>query len=171
MNKYHSLVIRRFKIIVTALFVLVLIAIPALSGEYLALKGVKGVKTVFDVSQGSPQVANVVFWAIRNVHDDKRTRSLSEPPQVAVVFHGPAVKMISTDRNGFKDSDNEALNQFANTIQEMKNSGVRFEVCDYALKVMGVNPATVLPEIFHVDNGFISIAGYQAQGYSTITIN
>jgi intracellular sulfur oxidation DsrE/DsrF family protein len=142
-----------------------------MSNEYNSLKGVKGVKTVFDVSQGSPQVANIVFWAIRNVHDDKSTRSLSEPPQVAVVFHGPAVKMISTDRNGFKDSDNAALDQFAKTIREMKNSGVRFEVCDYALKVLGVDPATVLPEIDHVGNGFIAIAGYQAQGYSAITIN
>jgi HSP20 family molecular chaperone IbpA/predicted peroxiredoxin len=124
-----------------------------------------------DVTQGSPQVANVVFWAIRNVHDDTSTRSLSEPPQVAVVFHGPAVNMISTKRYGFKDSDKEALDQFAKTIREMKNSGVRFEVCDYALKVMKVDPATVLPEIDHVGNGFISIAGYQAQGYSTITIN
>ena len=105
------------------------------------------------------------------MHDDKSTQSLSEPPQVAVVFHGPAVKMISTNRNGFKDSDNEALDQFANTIREMKNNGVRFEVCDYALKVMGVDPNTMLPEINHVANGFISIAGYQAQGYSTITIN
>ena len=155
----------------TALFILVMIAIPALSDEYVALKGVNGVKTVFDVTQGSPQVANVVFWAIRNVHDDTSTRSLSEPPQVAVVFHGPAVKMISTERYGFKDSDKEALDQFAKTIREMKNSGVRFEVCDYALKVMKVDPATVLPEIDHVGNGFISIAGYQAQGYSTITIN
>ena len=68
-------------------------------------------------------------------------------------------------------SDNEALDQFANTIREMKNNGVRFEVCDYALKVMGVDPNTMLPEINHVANGFISIAGYQAQGYSTITIN
>jgi intracellular sulfur oxidation DsrE/DsrF family protein len=171
MNKNHPFIIRCIYTIVTALFILVLTAIPAVSGEYVALKGVKGVKTVFDVSQGSPQVANIVFWAIRNVHDDKSTRSLSELPQVAVVFHGPAVKMISSDRNGFKDSDNEALDQFASTIREMKNNGVRFEVCDYALKVMGVDPATVLPEIDHVGNGFISIAGYQAQGYSTITIN
>jgi uncharacterized protein len=171
MKKNHPFIIRCFFTTVTALFILVLMAIPAMSGEYVALKGVKGVKTVFDVSQGSPQVANIVFWAIRNVHDDKSTRSLSEPPQVAVVFHGPAVKMISSDRNGFKDSDNEALDQFANTIREMKNNGVRFEVCDYALKVMGVDPATVLPEIDHVGNGFISIAGYQLQGYSIITIN
>ena len=157
--------------IVTTWFLFGLLAVPAISDEYVALKGVKGIKTVFDVSQGSPQVANVVFWAIRNVHDDKSTRSLSQPPQVAVVFHGPAVNIISTSRNGFEDSDNEALDQFANTIREMKNNGVRFEVCDYALKVMGVDPGTILPEVHHVANGFISIAGYQAQGYSTITIN
>ena len=171
MNRNNHSIIRYFYTIVTALFIIALIAIPAMSGEYAALKGVKGVKTVFDVSQGSPQTANVVFWAIRNVHDDKSTQSLSEPPQVAVVFHGLAVKMISTDRTGFKASDNEALDQFADTIREMKNQGVRIEVCDYALKVMGVDPATVLPEVDHVDNGFISIAGYKAQGYSTITIN
>jgi intracellular sulfur oxidation DsrE/DsrF family protein len=171
MKNNHPLIIRRFHIFVTTLFLLILIAIPAISDEYVALEGVKGIKTVFDVSQGSPQVANVVFWAINNVHDDKSTRSLSELPQVAVVFHGSAVKMISTNRNGFKDSDNEALDRFAKTIREMKNNGVRFEVCDYALKVMGVDPATVLPEVNHVGNGFISIAGYQAQGYSTITIN
>ena len=171
MYKNHFMNKRHFYTIVTSLLILVLTAIPALSDEYVALKGVKGLNTVFDVSQGSPQVANIVFWAVQNVHNDKSTQSLSESPQVAVVFHGPAVKMISTDRNGFKDSDNEALDQFANKIREMTNSGVRFEVCDYALKVMGVDPATVLPEVNHVGNGFISIAGYQAQGYSAITIN
>ncbi len=79
--------------------------------------------------------------------------------------------MISTDRNGFKESDNEALDKFASMIQQMKKDGVKFEVCDYALKVMGVDPKTVLSEVDHVGNGFISIAGYQAQGYSVITIN
>ena len=56
-------------------------------------------------------------------------------------------------------------------VGQMKANGVKFEVCDYALKVMDVDPKTILPEIDHVPNGFISIAGYQAQGYSLITIN
>jgi uncharacterized protein len=74
--------------------------------------------------------------------------------------------MISTDRNGFKESDKEALDKFASTIQKMKNDGATFKVCDYALKMMGVDPKTVFPEVDHVANGFISTAGYQAQGYS-----
>ncbi|MFN2127464.1 MAG: hypothetical protein ACK2TU_06355 [Anaerolineales bacterium] len=75
-----------------------LMVLPAIAGEYAALEGVKSVKTVFDVSQGSPQTANIVFGAVKNVYDDQSVRALPESPQIAVVFHGPAVKMISTDR-------------------------------------------------------------------------
>jgi intracellular sulfur oxidation DsrE/DsrF family protein len=168
-NPYLSA--RHFRFIIAVVGILALAASPTLAGEYAALDGVKHIKTVFDVTQGSPQVANIVFWAVRNVHNDKSVQSLSAPPQVAVVFHGPAVKMISTDRSGFEASDQEALDRFAATIREMKAEGVTFEVCDYALEVLKVDPATVLPEVDHVGNGFISIAGYQAQGYSVITIN
>lgn len=143
----------------------------ASAGEYEALDGVKRVKTVFDVSIGSPQVANLVFWAVKNVYEDSSVQGLPEPPKVAVVFHGPAVKMISSDRKGFTAEDNEALDKFAAMIREMKKDGVKIEVCQYALKVLGVDPSTILPEIDQVGNGFISIAGYQAQGYSVITIN
>jgi intracellular sulfur oxidation DsrE/DsrF family protein len=173
MNTNYQQIVRRFFIIGGAMVVVALVAMPAISvpsNEYAALKGVKSVKTVFDVSLGSPQTANVVFWAVKNVNDDQQVRALSEPPHVAVVFHGPAVKLISTDRKGFKDSDSKALDQFADMIRQMKKEGVTFEVCDYALRVMGVDPATILPEVDHVGNGFISIAGYQAQGYSVITI-
>lgn len=171
MNRYLQPMVRLSATLLVVIAFVTLIAVPAMSGEYPALNGVKSVKTVFDVTQGSPQTANIVFWAVKNVNDDESVRSLSEPPQVAVVFHGPAVKLISNDRNGFNESDNEALDKFANTIREMKAEGVRFEVCDYALKVMGVDPSTVFPEVEHVPNGFISIAGYQTQGYSVITVN
>ena len=171
MNRYLQPMVRLSATLLVAIGFVTLIAVPAMSGEYPALNGVKSVKTVFDVTQGSPQTANIVFWAVKNVNDDESVRSLSELPQVAVVFHGPAVKLISNDRNGFNESDNEALDKFANTIREMKAEGVRFEVCDYALKVMGVDPYTVFPEVEHVPNGFISIAGYQTQGYSVITVN
>ncbi|MGD9367310.1 MAG: DsrE family protein [Desulfobacteraceae bacterium] len=173
MNVNDQKIVRRFYIIAGAMVIVALAAIPAISvpnNEYAALKGVKSVKTVFDVSLGSPETANVVFWAVKNVNDDQQVRALSQPPQVAVVFHGPAVKLISTARKGFKDSDNKALDEFADMIRQMKKEGVTFEVCDYALNVMGVDPATIMPEVDHVGNGFISIAGYQAQGYSVITI-
>ena len=36
----------------------------------------------------------------------------------------------------------------------------------YAVKVFGIDPATLMPEIDRVGNGFISVLGYQPQGYS-----
>jgi intracellular sulfur oxidation DsrE/DsrF family protein len=171
MNQDNNAIARYFLAIMVATFTIALIAAPASSGEYAALEGVKQVKAVFDVSLGSPQVANIVFWAVKNVHEDKNVRVLSKPPQVAVVFHGPSVKLISTNHKDFNDSDKEALGEFANMIRQMKKDGVKLEVCLYALKVLGIDPATIIPEVDKVGNGFISVVGYQAQGYSVVTID
>ena len=171
MNRNNNEIVRHFLAIMVMTFTIALIAAPAASGEYAALDGVKQIKAVFDVSLGSPKTANIVFWAVKNVYEDKSVRELSKPPQVAVVFHGPAVKLISTNHEDFKDSDKEALDEFARMIRQMKKDGVKFEVCLYALKVLDVDPATILPEVDKVGNGFISVVGYQAKGYSVVTID
>lgn len=142
----------------------------AMSEEYNALKGVNKFKAVFDVSLGSSRMAPVVFWAVRNAYDAESVKSLPEAPEVAVVFHGPVVKLITSNREGFTPEESKALDEFAGMIRQMKSEGVRFEVCLYAAKVLGVDPTTILPEIDHVGNGFISVVGYQQQGYSVVRI-
>jgi uncharacterized protein len=171
MNQNDHRFVRYFSTFVIFLFVVLLTAAPASSDEYAALKGIDGIKAVFDVSLGSPAMANIVFGAVKGVYTDKNTQALSRPPKIAVVFHGPAVKLISTNREGFRAADYKALDAFADTIRQMKKDGVKLEVCDYALKVLGVDPASILPEVDHVGNGFISVIGFQAQGYSYVTID
>lgn len=170
MNRYYMKYIRHFAVIPAVVLAVMLTATPAISGEYPALEGIDGLKVVFDVSLASPAMANIVFDAITEVYTDKNTLALKYPPKTAIVFHGPAVNLISTSRESFEVSDHEALDAFTDKIRRMKKDGVRLEVCVYALKVLGVDPSTVLPEINHVGNGFISVAGFQAQGYSVITI-
>jgi len=156
-----------------ALLALIFVAITAssaISSEYKALDGVKQIKAVFEVSMGSPQAAPVVFWAVRNAYDAEEVKSLTEKPEVVVVFHGPVVKLITTNRNGYSSEESKALDQFADMIRQMKSEGVKFEVCLYAAKVLGVDPATILPEIDPVGNGFISVIGYQQQGYAVVRI-
>jgi hypothetical protein len=36
--------------------------------------------------------------------------------------------------------------------------------------VMGVDKATIMPEIDQVGNGFVSVIGYQMQGYALVSI-
>jgi intracellular sulfur oxidation DsrE/DsrF family protein len=143
----------------------------AFAGEYdNALKGVKGIDVIYDVSMGDPVVNNLVFWAVRNVYEDEAVTSLPDKPKVAVVFHGPVVKLLSSDRSGFDEKAGAEIDKFQATLREMKKDGVVLEVCVYALEVLGVDPATVMPEIDQVGNGFISVAGYQAQGYAVVRL-
>ena len=165
------LYIRHFFAITLISFFSLLIAMPAASDEYAALDGVKDVKAVFDFTLGDPKTANVVFWAVRNVYENDSVRALPEPPHIAVVFHGDAVKLISSDNSGFNDSDKAAVNEFKETVRQMKKDGVTFEICLYAAKVLGVDPASIMVEVDRVENGFVSVVGYQAQGYSVVTID
>jgi len=169
-NRYfvgHSL---HFLTVVTVVLFLAVSAGPAISGEYKALNGVTKIKAVFDVSLGSAKTAPGVFWAVRNAYNDQAIKALPEKPEIAVVFHGPVVKLITSNREGFSPEESKALDEFADMIRQMKAEGVTFEVCLYAAKVMGIDPATILPEIDHVGNGYISVIGYQAQGYSVVRI-
>lgn len=171
MKLIKKLVICRFSVALLIIMLVALLASRAVSEEYNALNGVNKVKAVFDVSMGSPTSAPLVFWAVRNAYDDASIRALPESPEVAIVFHGPAVKLISTDRKGYSDEDKKSLDEFAGMIRQMKQDGVKMEVCLYAAKVLGINPDSILPEIDHVGNGFISVVGYQAQGYSVVAVN
>jgi len=171
MKTHHNPAFGRFSALVAAVLLLVVPASSAVSGDYAALDGVDQVKAVFDVTSGSAETINIVFWAVKNVYEDQSVRDLKKPPTVAVVFHGPAVKLISTDTEGFSDAEKEAVDEFSGLIRRMKGDGVKLEVCMYAVKVLGVDPATILPEVDKVGNGFISIVGYQAKGYSVVNIN
>ncbi|MBE0598673.1 MAG: DsrE family protein [Desulfuromonadales bacterium] len=144
-------------------------AAPLLGAEYAALEGVDRLDTVVDYTNGSAKEATLIFPAIREIYQDKSVTSLKEEPRTVIIFHGEAVNLITTDRKG-KGKDHQAYEEVAKMIRQFKEEGVKMEVCMYAVKVMGVDPATLMPEIDQVGNGFIAAAGYQAQGYSLIPV-
>jgi intracellular sulfur oxidation DsrE/DsrF family protein len=144
---------------------------PALAGEYdNALKDVKNYDAVYEFSQGDPKVANLVFWAIKNSYEVDEVKKLPGGSHIVVVFHGPVVKLISSDKAPFNAAEWAEVEKFQETIRQMKKDGVKFEVCLYAAKVFGVNEATIMPEIDHVGNGFVSVIGYQMQGYAVVRV-
>ena len=148
-----------------------LTAIPTWAAGYSnALKGVNSYDAVFEVTQASPKIANIVFWAVKNAYEVPEVTSLSNSPNIAVVFHGPAVKMLSSDKTPFNGAEWAEVEKFQSTLRQMKKDGVKLEICLYAAEVMGVDKATILPEIDRVGNGFVSVIGYQRQGYAVVRI-
>ncbi|MBD1399745.1 DsrE family protein [Pelovirga terrestris] len=150
---------------------LVLGLVPAWASGYAeALKGIKAFNAVYQFTSGDPGVANRVFWAVKNSYEDQTVRDLGLVPRIVVVFHGPVVHLISTNLARFPDEVRTEVEQFQTTIRQMKQDGVKFEVCLYAVKMAGVDPASILPEVDSVANGFVSVIGYQMQGYAVVRI-
>lgn len=155
---------------VLALCMLVSTAGTVYGEEYAALKGLKSVKAVFSFEIGSPQSALAHLQVIQQTFQDKNFRMGSKKPELVVVFYGPSVKLASRNREGFAAADQKTLDEYARTVSAMAGDGVKFEICRIAMKFAGVEPASLQPEIKPVGNGWISVIGYQARGYSLIPV-
>ena len=141
------------------------------SEEYSALKGLKSVKAVFDFELGNPQSALIHLQVIHQTFKDKNIWMVKKKPDIAVVFIGPSVKLVSKNRGDFSADDQKILNEFASTISAMAKDGIKFEICLIAVKVFGVEPSSILPEIKQVGNGWISLIGYETRGYALVPVS
>jgi intracellular sulfur oxidation DsrE/DsrF family protein len=140
------------------------------SPEDNALKGLKSVKAVFDFRTGNLKVAAVMLDAIHETYKGHDIAAVTKRPEFMVVFLGPAVKLITNQREGVSPEDHKMLDAIAGRISEMAKDGIKLEICLFAARMFNVDPATVLPEIRHTENGVISLIGYQAKGFSLVPI-
>jgi intracellular sulfur oxidation DsrE/DsrF family protein len=136
--------------------------------EYEALKGLKSVKAVFDVRISNPQSAALHLKLIHDTCKDKNIIAVTKKPATVVIFMGPSVKLVSKKREGFSPEEQKQLDEIATTISEMSKDGIKLEICLFAAKVFGVDPASVLPGIKRVPNGWVSLIGYETKGYSLV---
>jgi len=138
--------------------------------EYPALKGLKSVKAVFGFEMANPQSALLHLQVIQQTFRDKNIRAGKNKPEIAVVFYGPSVKLASRNRNAFAEADRKIVEEYAGTVAAMAKEGVKFEICLIAMKLLGVDPSSLLPEVKPVGNGWIAVIGYQARGYSLVPV-
>jgi intracellular sulfur oxidation DsrE/DsrF family protein len=158
---------RKALILTTLLLAISLLSAVCISaGEYEALEGLKSAKAIFDFRIGDPTSAALHMNLIYQTYKDMA--AMKKDPSFVVEFIGPSVKLISKNMEGFSPEDRKAIAEMANTISEMSKDGIKFEVCLVAAKVYDVDPASVLPAVKGVGNGWISEIGYQARGYSLV---
>lgn len=138
------------------------------SDEYKAMKGVKSAKVFFDMRDGNLQSAVIHLKLIHDTYKD--FVAMKKDPVFVVVFMAGAVKLISNDHSGFNAEEQKSLKEIAGIISMMSEAGIRMEVCLFAVKLFGVEPASILPQIERIENGWISEIGYQARGYSLVPV-
>jgi intracellular sulfur oxidation DsrE/DsrF family protein len=151
------------------LAILLIGSVSTASGEeYEGIKSVKTAKIIFDERESSPNTAILHLKLVHQTYKD--LGAMKKKPAFVVVFMGPSVKLVSKKKEGFSPDDHKTLDEIANTLSAMSKDGIKLEICLVAVKVFNVDPASVLPEIKRVGNGWISMAVYQAQGYSLVPV-
>lgn len=84
---------------------------------------------------------------------------------------------IWSGRDGFHALSEEiekaaggVLPDIESNIAKLAAFGIKQEICAVATRVFGVDNTTLLPGLSLVGDGFISLIGYQAQGYHLVPV-
>jgi intracellular sulfur oxidation DsrE/DsrF family protein len=135
-----------------------------------SLANLQVAKGVFMVMLGDPKMLNVHLGIVRAAHDSIKAQNVK--PDFVVVYAGPAVKYLNTAPS--EDAQKVAGSVMADIqskVSKLAEAGVKQEVCSLAAQAFSVDYKTFYPGIKVVGNGFISLIGYQAQGYGLVPID
>ena len=135
-----------------------------------ALKGVENGRGVFLVDIGNPNKLALYLNLIPGTYE--RLQKQGVAPDFVLVFIGPSVKYITKPSDSLADlQHSEARKRIRAGIEKLRGlANVRLEVCNVALEVMNVDPARLLSGLDVVGDGFVSVIGYQEQGYHLVPV-
>ena len=133
-----------------------------------ALQGVKTGKVIFDINMVEPKKMTLYLMVIRQTVDDLKRQGVE--PDVILAFRGLSVRLVSTDREQMELEDFIHLDKIAKQIDDLQQQGVRMEACSVATRLFNIDNKTLLEGVKPVGNTFVSLTGYQAQGYANIPI-
>lgn len=136
-----------------------------------ALQDVTVGQAVFDINipGNNPQKLALYLQVIQETYTGLVEQNVQ--PDILLAFRGSAVKMITTAQpdNIALDTE-EQLEQVADLLEDLMSKGVKVEACSVATRLFNVANDSLLSGIKPVGNTFISLIGYQAQGYAIIPI-
>jgi intracellular sulfur oxidation DsrE/DsrF family protein len=137
--------------------------------DKVSLNGIKEAKGVFLIDFTDVRTTAFYLRIIEGTHKGFIKQGVD--PDLVLVFIGKTVKYLSTEQDEAFELENEDhLMSIQNSIQNLSELGVRLEVCAVATKVFNIDNKTIPKEMSIVADGFISLIGWQTQGYKLVPI-
>ncbi|MGV8990621.1 MAG: DsrE family protein [Thiobacillus sp.] len=134
-----------------------------------ALRGVKEGKGVFLIDFDDAKKTAFYLETIKGTHAGLIRQGVK--PKFVIVYIGPTVRFLTTKPDDVLELEQgETLKAIAARVKELNQLGIRQEICAVATKVFNVPNETVLPSLTLVGDGFISLIGWQTQGYKLIPL-
>jgi len=161
------------KILLSLLLTSIAIAAPFLTASDLAaddnpVAGLKEAKVAFDLTAGEPNRMLLILNTIEETRESFWRQGIT--PRFVLAVRGPASLFTQADLTRFKAEDRETAAKVAAKLKQLRGSaGIeRIEQCSIAMRGQKIDKAQVSPEVTIVENGWITLVGYQAKGYAYI---
>ncbi|PCJ88358.1 MAG: hypothetical protein COA54_03595 [Thiotrichaceae bacterium] len=134
-----------------------------------ALGDLKTGKAVFLVDIADAKKLNFYLEVIQGTYKGMKSQGVT--PDFIVVYIGPSVKYLSSSPSSkTENSAGGVLLEIESNVEVLAELGVKQEICAVATRVFGIDDKTILPGLTLVADGFISLIGYQAQGYHLVPV-
>ena len=134
-----------------------------------ALNGIKSAKGVFLIDFTDVKTTAFYLRIIEGTYKGFVDQGVK--PELVIVFIGKTVKFLSTEPDeAFEMEFEEELTSIQSSIKNLARGGVRMEVCAVATKVFNVKNETIPKQMDVVADGFISLIGWQTQGYKLVPV-
>jgi intracellular sulfur oxidation DsrE/DsrF family protein len=139
------------------------------AGNAKSLKGLQNVKFVVDVNVGDPDLLlkrmDLLDRTYRQLVDSGRK------PTVVVAFRGRASLFITKGDGSGSSEMRDAKLDMKKWIERFAALGFTLEQCAIAAEMLGIDVKDFLPQIDVVENGYVSLIGYQQQGYAFLPMD
>lgn len=134
-----------------------------------ALKGLSSVKIVCDVNVEDPDLLQTRM----NFLDETYSQLLDAgvTPTIVVAFRGKASLFITKNDKYIKAEQHKQRIEMKKWIEHFKALGFTIEQCYIAAKSHKIDTKDFLPQVNIVENGYISLIGYQSQEYAFLPID
>ena len=147
--------------------------IPSVASEGFdnsnALKNISKAQVYFDVS-----VKESKLLLLRMELLDRTIKELEKDGlevSGVVGFRGPASRYITKDEHYVLEESVADKKKIQEWVKTFAANGIIVEQCAIAAEILNIPADDFIPEIKIVGNGYVSLIGYQAQGYSVVPMD
>lgn len=138
------------------------------AGGYISLEGLDTFRGIIDLSHGEPGTVLRYLQLIAQMDDD--LKAMGMPRHIVIGMRGGSVRYLRSERDKIPHADQIVAEEIARAVAELDARNIRIEACKVAMDRFEVPVDGVLDPVNVVENTFITLIGFQQQGYGLVAI-
>ncbi|MCK9420642.1 MAG: DsrE family protein [Nitrospirae bacterium] len=156
-------------LVVACMLLIIANAFGAQTVKMKSLTGLKQVKFVVDVNVGDAKSLLKRMELLDRTY--RQLIAAGMKPVVVVAFRAKASFFITKGDGYVAPEEKDAKLEMKAWIERFKQAGFTIEQCAIAAEMLGIEVKDFLPQVEIVENGYVSLIGYQQQGYAFLPMD